>query len=84
MLFIGEPTPTIDDKSIEAAAREMLRERIEATPWYRIGMTSKQRQQAIEREVETYWRLFVLDAAKQLHVACEDDKRQPSETRSSD
>lgn len=84
MLFIGEPMPTIHDKSIEAAAREMLRERIEATPWYRIGMTSKQRQQAIEREVETYWRLFIPDAAKQLHVAPEDDERQRSKAQPSD
>ncbi len=75
---------TVDDKSIEAAAREMLRERIRATPWYRIGMTGKLRQQAIEREVETYWRLFIPDAAKQLLVAPEGDERQLSETRSSD
>ena len=74
--------PTIDDKRIEAAAREMLRERIRATPWYRIGMTSKQRQQAIEKEVRTYWRLFIPDAAKQLCEVPEGDERR-SETRSS-
>ena len=56
--------PTIDDKRIEAAAREMLRERIKATPWYRIRTTREERQQAIEREVEAYWHLFILDAAK--------------------
>jgi hypothetical protein len=41
----------VDDKLIEAAAREMLRERIKATPWYRIRMTGAERRQAIEREV---------------------------------
>ncbi len=75
--------PTIDDKSIEAAAREMLRERIKATPWYRIGMTNKLRQEAIEREVETYWRLFISDATKHLCESTEDDERQPSEAQPS-
>ena len=75
--------PTLDDKRIEAAAREMLRERINATPWYRIRMTSKERQQAIESEVDTYWHLFILEAAKQLYEVAEDDEPQPSETRSS-
>ncbi len=51
---------------IEATARAMLRERIEATPWFRIRMTQKQRQAAIEKDVEAYWHLFINDAAKQL------------------
>jgi hypothetical protein len=43
-----------------------LRERIEATPWFRIKMTQEQRQAAIEREVDAYWHLFIADAAERL------------------
>jgi hypothetical protein len=51
---------------IESTARALLRERIEATPWFRIRMTQEQRRAAIEREVEAYWHLFVADAAERL------------------
>jgi hypothetical protein len=51
---------------IESTARALLRERIEATPWFRIKMTQEQRQAAIEREVDAYWHLFVADAAERL------------------
>jgi len=51
---------------LESTARALLRERIEATPWFRIKMTQDQRRAAIEREVEAYWHLFVADAAEQL------------------
>ncbi len=74
--------PTIDDKSIEAAAREMLRERIKATPWYRMGMSSKGRQRAIERDVDAYWHLFVPAAEKHLRASTEYGERQPSKSKS--
>jgi hypothetical protein len=48
---------------LESTARALLRERIEATPWFRIKMTQEQRRAAIEREVDAYWHLFVADAA---------------------
>ena len=54
------------DSLIETTARALLRERIEATPWFRIRMTQEQRRSAIEREVEAYWHLFVADAAERL------------------
>ena len=44
----------------------MLRERIERTPWLQHGMTRKQRQAAIEREVDRTWHLFIFDAAQRL------------------
>ena len=44
----------------------MLRERIERTPWFQHGMTRKQRQTAIEREVDQTWHLFIFDAAQRL------------------
>ncbi len=72
----------VDDKLIEAAAREMLRERIKATPWYRMGMSSKRRQRAIEREVDAYWHLFIPDAEKHLRASTEDGERQPSQSKS--
>ncbi len=46
--------------------RALLRERIEATSWFRIRMSQQQRRAAIEREVDTYWHLFVADAAERL------------------
>jgi hypothetical protein len=49
---------------IESTARALLRERIEATPWFRIKMTQEQGRAAIEREVDAYWHLFVVDAAQ--------------------
>jgi hypothetical protein len=54
------------DNLIASTARALLRERIEATPWFRIKMTQEQRQAAIEREVDAYWHLFVADAAERL------------------
>ena len=54
------------DNLIESTARAMLRERIEATPWFRIRMSQEQRRAAIEREVDTYWHLFVADATERL------------------
>ncbi len=44
----------------------MLRERIERTPWFQNGMTRKQRQAAIEREVDRTWHLFIFDAVQRL------------------
>ena len=49
---------------LESTARALLRERIEATPWFRIKMTQKQRRAAIEREVNAYWHLFIADATE--------------------
>jgi hypothetical protein len=46
------------DNLIESTARALLRERIEATPWFQIRMSQEQRRAAIEREVDTYWHLF--------------------------
>ncbi len=54
------------DNLIESTARALLRERIEATPWFRIRMSQEQRRAAIEREVDAYWHLFVADAAERL------------------
>ncbi len=54
------------DNLIELTARALLRERIEATPWFRIKMTREQRRDAIEREVDAWWHLFVADAAERL------------------
>jgi hypothetical protein len=51
---------------LESTARALLRERIEATPWFRIKMTQEQRRDVIEREVDAYWHLFIADAAEWL------------------
>jgi hypothetical protein len=65
-MFRGEAMTSDGSRLIEATARALLRDRIEATPWFRIRMTQKQRQAAIEKEVEAYWHLFITDAADQL------------------
>ena len=57
---------TVSDAEVEIEARAMLRERIERTPWFQHGMTRKQRQAAIEREVDRTWHLFIFDAAQRL------------------
>ena len=57
---------TVSDEEVEVEARTMLRERIERTPWFQNGMTGKQRQAAIEREVDRTWHLFIFDAAQRL------------------
>ncbi len=57
---------TVRNEDIEHEARTMLRERIERTPWFQNGMTRKQRQVAIEREVDRTWHLFIFDAAQRL------------------
>ncbi len=44
----------------------MLRERIERTPWFQHRITRKQRQAAIEREVDRICHLFIFDAAQRL------------------
>ncbi len=62
----GEPMTGAGDNLIESTARALLRVRIEATPWFRIKMSQEQRRIAIEREVDTYWHLFVADAAERL------------------
>ena len=56
----------IRNEDIEHEARTILRERIERTPWFQRGMTKKQRQAAIEREVDRTWHLFIFDAAQRL------------------
>jgi hypothetical protein len=56
----------LSDEEVEIEARAMLRERIERTPWFQHGMTRKQRQAAIEREVDRTWHLFLFDAAQRL------------------
>jgi hypothetical protein len=62
----GQSVPTIRNEDIELEARAMLRERIERTPWFQHGMTRKQRQAAIEREVDRTWHLFIFDAVQRL------------------
>jgi hypothetical protein len=57
---------TVSDADVEHEARAMLRERIERTPWFQHGMTRRQRQAAIEREVDRTWHLFIFDAAQRL------------------
>jgi len=51
---------------LESTARALLRKRIKATPWFRVKMSQEQRRAAIEREVDTYWHLFIADAAEWL------------------
>ncbi|QRM33777.1 hypothetical protein [Microvirga sp. VF16] len=51
---------------LEFTARALLRERIEATPWFRVKMTQERRRDAIKREVDAYWHLFIADAAERL------------------
>jgi hypothetical protein len=58
--------PAISNEDIEHEARAMLRARIEQTPWFQHGMTRKQRQAAIDREVDRTWHLFIFDAAQRL------------------
>ncbi len=58
--------PAIRNEDIEIEARAMFRERIERTPWFQNGMTRKQRQVAIEREVDRTWHLFIFDAVQRL------------------
>ncbi len=66
MRFGAKRLATIRNEDIEHEARTMLRERIERTPWFQNGMTGKQRQAAIEREVDRTWHLFIFDAAQRL------------------
>jgi len=66
LIHEGEQMTTTGASLLETTARALLRERIEATPWFRIRMTQEQRRAAIEREVEAYWHLFVTDAAERL------------------
>ena len=54
------------DNLIESTARALLRERIEATPWFRIKMTQEQHRVAFEQEVDAYWHLFIADATQRL------------------
>jgi hypothetical protein len=64
--FGAKRLAAIRNEDIEHEARAMLRERIERTPWFQNGMTKKQRQVAIEREVDRIWHLFISDAAQRL------------------
>ena len=66
MRFGAKRLATVRNEDIEHEARTMLRERIERTPWFQNGMTRKQRQAAIEREVDRTWHLFIFDAAQRL------------------
>ena len=54
------------DNLIESTARALLRERIEATSWFRFKMTQDQRRAAIEREVDACWHPFIADATQRL------------------
>lgn len=65
------------ENPVEAAARAMLRARIEATPWFLVGMSPEERRQAIEREVNAYWHLFISDAAKLLQGGAERGDEAP-------
>jgi hypothetical protein len=64
--FGAKRLATVRNEDIEHEARTMLRERIERTPWFQNGMTRKQRQAAIEREVDRTWHLFIFDAVQRL------------------
>ena len=66
MRFGAKRLATISNEDIEIEARTMLRERIERTPWFYYGMTRKQRQAAIEREVDRTWHLLIFDAVQRL------------------
>lgn len=66
MRFGAKRLAIVRNEDIEHEARTMLRERIERTPWFQNGMTKKQRQAAIEREVDRTWHLFICDAAQRL------------------
>jgi hypothetical protein len=54
------------DNPIVPTARALLRERIEAAPWFRISMSQEQRQAALERGVDAYWNLIIADVAERL------------------
>ena len=66
MRFGAKRLATVRNEDIEHEARAMLRARIEQTPWFQHGMTRKQRQAAIDREVDRTWHLFIFDAAQRL------------------
>jgi hypothetical protein len=57
---------SISNDDVEFEARAMLREMIERTAWFHHGMTEKQRQAAIEEDVDRHWPLVARDAAKRL------------------
>jgi hypothetical protein len=73
----------VEPTEIEALARAMLRQRIEQTPWFRMRMTAKQRQAAIQRDVDEHWRLFVPDAVRWVfeRVAQEAQREVPGDRR---
>lgn len=74
--------PAIDNAAVEAAARALLRERIEHSPWYP-ALSDQERREAIEADVERYWPTMVSEAAKGLIESfCADRQREGEHTTS--
>ncbi len=46
--------PTISNDEVEAQARAILRDQIDRSPWFREGLTDAERQERIQREVDTW------------------------------
>ena len=67
---------SISNDDVELEARAMLREMIECTAWFHHGLPEKQRQVAIEEDVDRHWPLVVRDAAKRLIDRVAKDERQ--------
>jgi len=55
----------IDSPEVEAEARLMLRETIEASGWYP-GLQDDEREAVVKREVERNWRLMAEEARERL------------------
>ena len=67
---------SISNDDVEIEARVMLREMIKRTAWFHHGMTTEQRQAAIEEDVDRHWPLVARDAAKRLIDRVMQDERQ--------
>lgn len=55
----------ISDDEIEALARAMMRETIEASGWYP-ALRGEFRQTRIEEDVDRHWHLMIAEARKRL------------------
>ncbi len=60
---------TISNGEVEALARQLLREQLECSPWFRQGLSERQRMKRIQLEVDAWWHLMIPEASQQL-VEC--------------
>jgi hypothetical protein len=58
--------PTISADEVEAEARALLRDQIDRSPWFREGLSERERQERIQLEVDAWWHLKVEEAACRL------------------